>query len=163
MKKILVILLLLLVGGCGKNEQAQKQPTGDTIQNQQQPKEEQPSGDSEQEATAALKKLGVKVFKRDDDGNVSSVGLQLIIGGKITDAGLVHLKGLASLTELDLPKYITDAGLVHLKELKKLESLSLFYTKVTDAGLGHLKELTSLQSLRSVGLGHRSPTLDWCI
>jgi len=35
---------------------------------------------------------------------------------QITDAGLVHLSGLTSLQELDLPSQITDAGLAKLKE-----------------------------------------------
>ena len=42
---------------------------------------------------------------------------------------------------------MTDAGLVHLKGLTKLQTLDLGSTKVTDAGLVHLKGLTQLQSL----------------
>ena len=42
---------------------------------------------------------------------------------------------------------MTDAGLVHLKGLTNLQSLDLDSTKVTDAGLEHLKGLTKLQSL----------------
>ena len=68
---------------------------------------------------------------------------------KITDAGLVHLKGLPNLEELDLVGCykITDAGLVHLKGLTKLEYLNLSYTNITDAGLEHLKGLTKLERL----------------
>jgi hypothetical protein len=66
----------------------------------------------------------------------------------VTDAGLAHLDGLASLTDLDLSHTnITDAGLVHLKAMKSLQQLNLCRTQVTDAGLVHLSGLTSLQRL----------------
>ena len=59
---------------------------------------------------------------------------------KASDAGLVHLKGLANLETLTLigdvfgPNF-TDAGLVHLKGSRIMERLSLSYTKGTDAFL----------------------------
>jgi Leucine-rich repeat (LRR) protein len=69
-------------------------------------------------------------------------------GTVITDAGLVHLKGLTNLQTLDLSgTAITDAGLVHLKGLTKLQTLNLYGTKITDAGLVHLKGMTKLQWL----------------
>ena len=42
---------------------------------------------------------------------------------------------------------MTDAGLVHLKGLTQLQDLVLYATKVTDVGLKNLKGLTKLQSL----------------
>ena len=67
---------------------------------------------------------------------------------RVTDAGLVHLKGNHGLWSLDLSNtQVTDAGLVYLKGLSKLEVLSLFDTKVTDAGLEHLKGLSNLEIL----------------
>jgi hypothetical protein len=105
-----------------------------------------------------------------DIDNLQSLGLH---GTQITDAGLVHLKGL-NLKELTIPKSaqtdlglkhylaaieprsvlylrdwggVTDAGLVHLKGLIKLEELNLASTRITDAGLVHLKGLTNLQEL----------------
>ena len=92
---------------------------------------------------------------------------------QVTDAGLVHLKGL-NLKELTIPKSaqtdlglkhylaaieprsvlylrdwggVTDAGLVHLKGMTNLRELDLYRTKVTGAGLVHLKGLTNLQKL----------------
>ena len=66
----------------------------------------------------------------------------------ITDAGLVHLKGLSILLNLSLhTTKITDAGLVHLKGVTKLQELTLGLTQITDAGLVHLKGLTRLQTL----------------
>jgi len=67
---------------------------------------------------------------------------------QVTDAGLVHLKGLTNLEKLNLAfTQVTDAGLVHLKELTKLEKLNLVVTQITDAGLVHLKGLTNLEKL----------------
>jgi len=67
---------------------------------------------------------------------------------QITDAGLVHLKGLTSLETLDLQgTQVTDAGMLHLKGLTKLERLGLTNTQITDAGLVHLKGLTNLKWL----------------
>ena len=78
-------------------------------------------------------------------GNATDVFLQF---SEITDAGLVHLKGLTKLEELWLTDtQITDAGLVHLKGLTKLEWLLLSNTQITDAGLVHLKGLTKLKEL----------------
>ena len=66
---------------------------------------------------------------------------------RITDAGLIHLKGLTGLL-LDLSvTQITDAGLIHLKGLTGLQVLHLDGTQITDAGLIHLKGLTGLQEL----------------
>jgi Leucine-rich repeat (LRR) protein len=93
---------------------------------------------------AALNKLGVGI--KQDDHEV------IIISDKITDADLVHLKGLANLQSLTLFRLkITDAGLVHLKGMTKLETLSLELTKITESGLVHLKGLTELQTLKLDG------------
>ena len=67
----------------------------------------------------------------------------------MTDAGLIHLKGLADLKRLSLDGCrISDAGLAHLGGLKNLEELSLPATEVTDAGLARLKGLRKLRKLR---------------
>ena len=58
----------------------------------------------------------------------------------LSDAELVHLKGLTSLKSLVLGSDITDAGLVHLKGLTKLQKLFLSSTKVTDAGVAELQK-----------------------
>jgi Leucine-rich repeat (LRR) protein len=55
---------------------------------------------------------------------------------QISDAGLEHLKGLTSLTSLNLTSLslkgsqITDTGLEHLKGLTSLTSLTLFGTQI---------------------------------
>jgi len=73
-------------------------------------------------------------------------------GGRITDAGLVHLKNRKGIKELVVGffwgnKNFTDAGLAHLKELSQLERLDLSGCAITDAGLEHLRNLNKLQWL----------------
>ena len=59
---------------------------------------------------------------------------------KVSDAGLVHLKGMANLETLILSDTkVTDAGLVHLKTLTNLRDLDLRNTKVTDEGVKGLQ------------------------
>jgi hypothetical protein len=64
-----------------------------------------------------------------------------IPGTAVTDAGLVHLRGLTQLHHLNLDKTaVTDAGLAHLKGLTGLKTLSLVGAKVTDAGVNDLRQ-----------------------
>jgi internalin A len=74
-------------------------------------------------------------------GRSGSYVQMLILGGsELTDAGLVHLKGLINLRTLDLGNTkVTDAGMIHLKGLNNLEGLSLAGTKVSDVGIAQLK------------------------
>ena len=60
-----------------------------------------------------------------------------------SDAGLANLKGLKSLTTLDLfDTRVTDAGLEHLAEwMPRLEWLELYDTRITDAGPAILEGL----------------------
>jgi len=72
----------------------------------------------------------------------------LALFGDFSDAGLVHLKNLPSLRNLNLSHLkITDAGLANLAGCTQVETLSLYNTKVTDQGLVHLKSLRSLTKL----------------
>jgi len=85
--------------------------------------------------------------------NLVALGLT---GTKITDAGLVHIKDMKRLGDLELTDTaVTDAGLAHLTKLGDLGILSLYGTKVTDVGLQHLKPLKSLYLL---GLSHTAVT-----
>ena len=103
-----------------------------------------PPKPTQEEAVAAIEKLGGKV-EVDENNDVVNVNLG---GTKITDAGLVYLKGMQKLKVLGLSgSKITDAGMAHLKGLTKLEGLDLKGTKVTDAGLAHL----NLKGLRNLG------------
>ena len=89
-------------------------------------------------------------------GLASLVMLDMAACERVTDAGLAHLKGLASLLALDLTRCgrVTDAGLAHLKGLSSLRSLMLTgCEQVTDASLDHLKGITSLHYLNLDGCG----------
>ena len=93
---------------------------------------------------AALKELGAQI-QRNSKGEVVAVHL---FGTQITDAGLVHLKGLTNLADLNLYRtQVTDAGLVHLNGMANLVSLDLLGSQVTDAGLVHLVGLNNLKDL----------------
>ena len=95
-------------------------------------------------AIAAIKKVGGRITF-DRNRAVVKVGLD---GPKVTDAILVHLKGLTDLKTLSLRlTNVTDAGLMHLKGLTSLTTLYLPGTKVGDAGLEHLNALTKLVNL----------------
>ncbi|MDA7527666.1 hypothetical protein N8590_01620 [bacterium] len=109
-----------------------------------------PASNSQQnnKAIEAIKALGGRV-KLDDSGIARSVNLDY--STKLTDAGLAHLRGLTSLTTLNLSSdKITDAGLAHLKGLTNLTTLNLSGTKITDAGLVHLKGLANLTWLKLI-------------
>lgn len=78
----------------------------------------------------------------DDQKRVTGVNLG---ERRITDADLVHLRGLGHLQELDLTRTkVTSAGLAHLADLTTLQRLFLTETKIDDAGLVHLKGMKSL-------------------
>jgi hypothetical protein len=60
---------------------------------------------------------------------------------QVSDAGLVHLKGLTQFQWLSLNgTKVSDAGLVHLRGLTKLQELRLYDTKVSDAGAHDLQK-----------------------
>jgi beta-lactamase regulating signal transducer with metallopeptidase domain/Leucine-rich repeat (LRR) protein len=65
---------------------------------------------------------------------------------QISDAGLIHVKGLTNLTELDLSaSQITDSGLLNLAGLAVLDRLNLSDTEITDAGVAQLSRLPRLR------------------
>ena len=68
---------------------------------------------------------------------------------QVTDVGLAHLKGLPALKEFYMngETQVTDAGLIHVQRLTALEHLGLIGAQVTGAGLEHLQRLTGLRSL----------------
>jgi len=97
-------------------------------------------------AIAYFKNLGrISIDKRSPGKTVVLLDLEK---SKITDAGLIYLKGIPSLRALILQNTkVTDAGLIHMKGSTGLYALSLESTKVTDAGLSHIKGLVQLKGL----------------
>lgn len=95
-----------------------------------------------------------KPIKISDAGLVHLRGLKQLerlwlANSPITDAGLENLKGLDQLCELNLDHTeIVGTALEHLGGLKQLKYLSLTDTKVDDAGLVHLQKLNRLIDLR---------------
>jgi len=95
--------------------------------------------ESQDAAVAAIRKLGGNVRFDEKSPGKPLVSVDLS-DTKVSDAGLVHLKGLTKLQSLSLiSTKVTDAGLVHLKGLTKLQSLNLSFSKVTDAGVKDLQ------------------------
>ena len=75
-------------------------------------------------------------------------GTWVLAATKITDAGLVHLKKLTALEELNIDRTkLTGAGLVHLKGMTRLQILHLGATELNDVGLTHLEGLLGLRLL----------------
>ena len=63
---------------------------------------------------------------RDRIGSLTRLERLRLSGSSVSDAGLSHLKGLATLPELDLSStQVSDAGLVYLKALGSLEAARL--------------------------------------
>lgn len=85
-------------------------------------------------------------IEKDSQGEVVGVGLDQT---RVTDAGMVHLKGMPNLQTLSLTYTdITDLGLTHIKGLNNLQSLDLYDTQITDKGLDNLKGLKNLRTLK---------------
>jgi hypothetical protein len=92
---------------------------------------------------------------RIDDALMATIGklghLQdlRIDGSPLTDAGLVHLRGLTRLEELHIDNTpgVTDAGMVHLAGLKRLRVLHIVDSGVKGPGLASLVGLNRLEEL----------------
>lgn len=123
-----------------------------------------------EEAVAALEEMGARL-ERNDQGQVTSVGLFSRPGREITDAHVVCLRLLGNLEKLLLtnthtssraleyvqePKRLrklivgretTDEGLDILRTMTNLQELNFSYKKVGDTTMQHLEGLENLESL----------------
>jgi len=114
-------------------------------------------GPAHSEQIDKLKKLGARIML-DDQNRV--IGVNLGERG-VTDADLVHLRGLQHLQELDLTRTkITGAGLVNVKDLTALTKLFVTDTKVDDPGITHLKGLKALELVGLSGTKISDAALD---
>tara|TARA_B100000965_G_C19595524_1_gene760007 strand:- start:1573 stop:2418 length:846 start_codon:yes stop_codon:yes gene_type:complete len=67
---------------------------------------------------------------------------------KITNAGIINIKGMKDLKRLHLERTNVDDGCIdYLAGLQELEYLNLYSTKVSDLGLSKLKDLKNLKKL----------------
>jgi len=86
--------------------------------------------------------------KRVGDDFFADVGLLSLEKSRVTDAGLVDIRGLPNLEILSLNNtQVSSAGLMQLRGLTRLEALFLTYTPIADAGLEHLEGLVRLKTL----------------
>jgi hypothetical protein len=131
-----------------------KKDTPFSKEDQTQQKDKQ--GGTGPEQIDKLKKLGAKI-QLDDKNRVIGVNLG---ERRISDADLIHLKGLDDLQELDLTRTgVTSAGLENLKELTTLKKLFLTETRVDDNGIGSLQGLQALELLGLSGTKIGDPAL----
>ena len=109
MKRLLGLLLVMGMVGCGggsshKGETASPATFVTT-----------PAQVADADPVNSLKKLGAQI-EQDDQGRVVELNLS---STQITDAGLVHLKGLTTLQQLNLNgTKVTDAGVVEVPDLQ---------------------------------------------
>jgi len=75
----------------------------------------------------------------------------------VTDAGLVHLRGMTQMVHLWLYMVkVTDAGLQNLQTMKDLERLDLWDTQVTEAGRKSLGRTLHKLTIRATNPNQRS-------
>ena len=159
-KWMLAVGLLLVVttlGFSAEPNEGQKPapaaPSGDPFA----PSAALPAGHTLEQSLAAIGKLGGIVERKPEPGEPGPAAVppdQWVVfrvifpNSKVSDADLVHLRGMKHLEWLELRgPQITDAGLVHLRELTNLRTLALPFARVHSRGMEDLKGLTNLQHL----------------
>jgi hypothetical protein len=90
-----------------------------------------------------LRKLFLSLTRVTDAGIMHLKGMSLEVltlnGTEVTDAGILHLKGMP-LRILEVGMRVTDAGIIHLRDMP-LTFLGLSQTRVTDAVIKHLEDM----------------------
>jgi hypothetical protein len=104
-----------------------------------------------------LRKLRTSVWQDEDLACLVNLRclktLELIGRGPLTDKGIVYLRGLTGLTQLEIDNAcLTDEGLKNLAGMKKLNSLTLS-GHFTGEGLSHLEPLKGLTYVRIISAG----------
>ena len=110
MKRLLGLLLVMGMVGCGGGDE----PTPLRLESAK--STTPPDQYLDEEPLIALDLLDARITKNDQGfGQVIHVNLERT---QVTDAGLVHLKGLTNLQELDLSRTrTTDAGVADLQKV----------------------------------------------
>jgi Leucine-rich repeat (LRR) protein len=105
----------------------------------------------------SLKRLDLRYTNVTDDGlkNIRELELEslLLSGQNISGKGLAYLDNRSKLKYLTLSgKNVTDESISALKGLESLSSLDLSYSQVGDKGISNLPELPNLKKLVLKGL-----------
>jgi len=142
--RVLLVVLLVGIAGCGGSPTADSDDRLLPMENQTSAKAEfkrrqLPPG------IKISERFGATLVTNDQDEVISLQAVWTIgekTSLKLTDELMVDLvKEMSKLQELELARTaVTDAGLVHLKGLTNLEQLWLNRTKTTDAGIANLKK-----------------------
>jgi len=85
-------------------------------------------------------------------GQIESLEELGLKNNRVSNAGLVHLRGLKNLRSLALVvPFITDHGVAHLEPLTNLEKLFLGTTRISDAGFSIVQKLPRLRVVYAPG------------
>lgn len=144
-----VLLLSLLLPGCGGDTPAPQKDNGLSVAEKQENGNRQKAAQRDDpKALEALQALATEL-KRDGEGYVSEVSFR---GAAIDDGALVHLLGLKRLRSVLLnDTAVTDEGAATLGKLSTLTNLDLRGCKISNAAAANLAGLTNLRALRLSG------------
>ena len=103
---------------------------------------------SQDEAVAAIEKLGGKVVVDQSRPEKPVIGVDFGWNKRVTDRDLEVLKSFPHLRSVMLEKTnITDAGIEHLRSFSRLKSLNIAATSVTESVMEFIGGLPELESL----------------
>ena len=150
MKQILVMMVAVVVVGCGEFREGFKKgvdrqkKAAEATNPPQQTKAKSAKLIADPIVEKAIRRRLKKPTGELTKADLIEVTFVVFEFTKLTDAGLKEVSKLQKLEKLSLPKQITDEGLKEVAQLQKLTYLHLTDTKITDAGL---KEVAKLQQL----------------
>ena len=168
MQKLLLIVVGVVLVGCGKKEDNTEVKIDDPLLNELlAEKFGKPSGELAPEAIFTKSELsrvtdlnGDYDFDGFTDATIREVTEKLpnlsslAFGNKVTDAVLGDVAGLTNLKSLRLGEQITNEGLKEVAKMQQLRELNL-NSKITDEGLKIVSKMDHLTSL-SLGYGERN-------
>jgi len=150
MKQILVMMMALVLVGCGEDESAPNptalSPTKTSVEAK---KPQPPKTNPEKLIADPIVEKAIRMSIKKPEGELSEADLekvkrlptQFLVGNEITDVCLKDLAKLQKLTVLELGfTKITDAGLKELANMQQLTELVLYGAKITAADIAELEK-----------------------